>query len=54
MPFEFPQLSSRERVDLLWADLWRTVEQLRLMEEQQRQLEERLQQIEHGLKEDTK
>lgn len=42
MPFEYPQLISRERLDLLWADLWRTVEQLRL-------LEKRLQQAELGL-----
>lgn len=33
MPFEFPQEISRGRLDELWNDVWRIVEQLRLMED---------------------
>lgn len=33
MPFEFPQEVSRGRLDELWNDVWRIVEQLRLMED---------------------
>lgn len=42
MPFDFPQMESKTRTDLLWTDVWRIVEQLRLLEETVKKLEEQL------------
>ena len=32
MPFEYPNEESRRSLDRMWEDVWRLVEQLRLME----------------------
>lgn len=42
MPFEYPQQESRERLDAMWEDVWRLVEQLRLMEDRLAGADERI------------
>ena len=40
MAFEFPQENSRKNLDALWGDVWRIVEQLRLLEDRLDEMEQ--------------
>lgn len=46
MPFEYPMEESRRSLDRMWEDVWRLVEQLRLMEGMLADVNKRLAELE--------